>query len=162
MDVISFKKLMFSLLCILLASCSSNIDSYNHALLAYEQKIELCSEKRKEPFTDSNIEIKDSGVIRLALSYFIIKTFEECVKDEKQILVKALNEVIDNQNVAELIQYHANNLLEDFLGDEDMLNKEHDKFLTLTPEIQQKLIKLQAYHRPFDPIMAIEHYLDEN
>jgi len=162
MDVINIKNIFLMLLFTLSAGCSYSIDSYNNSLLEYEHKIDLCREKRNAPFTDKKPVRVSEQDIRAALSYFIVKTVEDCVELEKLVLITALEKIIEDHQVAELIRYNAKNLLESFSDDQKILVAEHKKFIALAPSIQKQLMRIQASSRPFDPLMAVEHYIDES
>lgn len=162
MDAISTKYATLLLLITLLVGCSNSVNNYNNALLEYEHKIELCREQRSEPFTDKKpLEVSDED-IRSALSYFIVKTFEDCSEAERLVLISALDEIVEDRQAAVLIRYNAKNLLESLSDDQQMLQAEYEKFMALAPSIQEKLVKIQAYSRPFDPLMALENYIGED
>lgn len=140
---------------------ASNLTTYNKTLLAYENKIKTCKESKKTNFSDQpNLNI-DHSDIRTGLTYFIIKNDEKCSEKEKSTLITSINTIQDDTTIAEMIRFNARNILELFKDSDRMLSEAKKDFMALENGAKEKLKTIEAYKRPFDPIMASNHYLKE-
>jgi hypothetical protein len=140
---------------------ASNLITYNKMLLAYENKIKTCKETKKANFSDQpNLNIAHNE-IRTGLTYFIIKNDEECSEEERSTLITSINTIQDDTAIAEMIRFDARNILELFKHSDRMLTEAKKTFMALENKTKEKLKKMEAYKRPFDPTMALEHYLKE-
>ncbi|MFY0639719.1 MAG: hypothetical protein JXR16_01650 [Bermanella sp.] len=140
---------------------ASNLTTYNKMLLAYENKIKTCKEAKKTNFSDQpNLDI-DHSDMRTGLTYFIIKNDEKCSEKEKSTLITSINTIQDDTTIAEIIRFNAKNILELFKDSDRMLTEAKKAFMALENGAKEKLKKKEAYKRPFDPTMALEHYLNE-
>lgn len=97
---------------------------------------------------------------RIALMYFILKTSEQCSENSKQGLIETINRWEVAANVSDFIQSNAKSLLITFKDNDVRLNSEKDKFFRLDINVQKALKKIEAFSSPFDPSMALEHYID--
>lgn len=140
---------------------ADNLTAYNKTLLAYENKIKTCKQAKQTIFSDQpNLNMNDSD-IRTGLTYFIMKNDEECSEKEKSVLITAINTIQNDPTIAEMIRFDAKNTLALFKDTDRMLSEAKKAFMELENKVKEKLKKIEAYKRPFDPTMALSHYLKE-
>lgn len=140
---------------------AENLAEYNKALIAYEKKIIACKKLKQAKFTDQLNSNIDENAIRTGLSYFILKNDEECSEREKSTLISSINAIQDDHSIANMIRFDSKNVLALFKDSDRMLSEAKQAFITLDNKTKMKLKEIEAYKRPFDPMMAIGHYLKE-
>lgn len=140
---------------------ANNLAEYNRTLITYENKIKACKELKKIKFSNKMKLNIDKDSIRTGLSYFILKNDEECSKKEKSELINKINTIQNDHSIANLIRLNSKNLLEVFKDSSKILSEAKKDFMALDNKTKMKLEKIEAYTRPFDPMMALEYYLKE-
>ena len=138
---------------------ADSISNYNNSLLNYEKNIEECKNQSYKEFKDiPPLDVSEEDM-RTALSYFIIKTAEDCSEKTRLILKKSINAIQNDLTIAETIRFHSRDILELIKDSDKMISKAKQDFMSLDGKTKKKLKKIEAYQRPFDPTMAIDHYL---
>jgi len=160
MDAIKVISLIFVPLFFSSLALSNSITEYNHALLRYEHKIVECSALKNKKFSDSPPSNFKDQDIREALMYFIMKTSEECSGDERQVLLSSIENLTLSGSVSDFILSNAKSLLITFKENDMKLKLQKEKFFDLNIDVQKALKSIEAFSRPFDPLMAVEHYID--
>lgn len=157
MDVIRF----LLLLTISISATASNnaLTEYNDALKSYEQKIIECNSIKEEDFQDNgNLSIPKES-IRIALSYFFVRAEYKCTETESIRLANSIMDIQADNDIAELLRSNAKQTLKLLKDNEHRIQKDRQRFEELDSENQNKLKKIEAYKRPFDPLKALNHYL---
>lgn len=149
----------------MLSGCSSNIDtvsSYNEKLFVLEKKLNECKSLEDKGIEGSKVIDVSEEAIRVGLTYFYIKNSLECSKEEEKNLGFSIEDLIDDQGVAEYIKINARNLKESISSQSNMLIEPEERFNSLS-DIDKKLLNImEVSKRPFNPSAALEYYIDSN
>ncbi len=147
-----------------LSACSSTVDSvsdYNEKLLTYEKKLNECNGLEAVDIKGAKLTGVSDEAIRIGLSYLYIKNSIDCTSKESEDLAASVDNLIDDQGVAEYIRVNARDLKETFSFQSQQLIEPEKYFNSLGYDDRKALNSISISSRPFNPSTALEYYIEK-